>query len=42
MRGPYRQDLAHNFVLPTLLFAVLGAMTWAVRGCAGAGGIAVL
>ena len=39
MRGPYRQDLAHDFVLPTLLFAVLGAMTWAVRGCAGAGGM---
>ncbi len=39
MRGPYRQDLAHDLVLPTLLFAVLGAMTWAVRGCAGAGGM---
>jgi hypothetical protein len=39
MRGPYRQDLAHDFVLPALLFAVLGAMTWAVRGCAGAGGM---
>jgi len=39
MRGNSRQDLAHDFVLPTLLFAVLGAMTWAVRGCAGAGGM---
>ena len=39
MRGPYRQDLAHDLALPTLLFAVLGAMTWAVRGCAGAGGM---
>ena len=26
----------HDFALPTLLFAALGAMTWAVRGTAGA------
>jgi hypothetical protein len=39
MRGSSRLDLAHGFVLPTLLFAALGAMTWAVRGCAGAGGM---
>jgi len=39
MRGASRQDLAHDFLLPTLLFVVLGAMTWAVRGCAGAGGM---
>jgi len=39
MRGTNRQDVAHDFVLPTLLFVVLGAMTWAVRGCAGAGGM---
>ena len=33
------RDWAHDLVLPTLLFAALGAMTWAVRGCAGAGGM---
>ncbi|MGA2257023.1 MAG: hypothetical protein ABSG53_20415 [Thermoguttaceae bacterium] len=27
----------HDFVLPTLLFAALGGMTWAVRGCSGFG-----
>jgi hypothetical protein len=32
-----RGDLTHDFVLPTLLFAALGAMTWAVRGCSGFG-----
>jgi len=32
-----RGDLAHDLVLPTLLFAALGAMTWAIRGCAGFG-----
>jgi MFS family permease len=32
-----RIDLAHDLVLPTLLFAVLGAMTWAIRGCSGFG-----
>jgi hypothetical protein len=32
-----RNDLAHDGVLPTLLFAALGAMTWAVRGCSGFG-----
>jgi hypothetical protein len=31
--GNDEQDLAHDLVLPTLLFAALGAMTWAVRGC---------
>ncbi|HEX4070304.1 MAG TPA: hypothetical protein VHX68_04025, partial [Planctomycetaceae bacterium] len=31
-----RTDGVHDFVLPTLLFAALGAMTWAVRGTAGA------
>ncbi|MFO0917488.1 MAG: hypothetical protein U0872_04135 [Planctomycetaceae bacterium] len=30
-------DLAHNLVLPTLLFAALGGMTWAVRGSSGYG-----
>src|SRR5262245_14996038 len=32
-----RIDIAHDFVLPTLLFVCLGAMTWAVRGCSGFG-----
>lgn len=31
-----RSGLAHDFVLPTLLFTTLGAMSWAVRGSAGA------
>ena len=31
-------DVTHNLLLPTLLFATLGAMSWAVRGCAGFGG----
>ena len=29
-----------HFVLPTLLFAALGGMTWAVRGCSGFGAVA--
>src|SRR5262245_38829857 len=33
-------DLAHDLVLPTLLFAALGGMTWAVRGCSGFGAVA--
>ena len=33
-----KRDLAHDLVLPTLLFAALGAMTWAIRGCSGYGG----
>ena len=32
-----RRGLAHDLILPTLLFAVLGGMTWAVRGCSGFG-----
>ncbi len=32
-----RGDLTHDLILPTLLFAALGAMTWAVRGCSGFG-----
>src|SRR2546426_9590794 len=32
-----RSDLAHDLVLPTLLFAALGAMSWAVRGSSGFG-----
>jgi hypothetical protein len=31
------RDLAHNLLLPTFLFAALGGMTWAVRGCSGFG-----
>ena len=30
-------SLAHDLFLPTLLFAALGGMTWAVRGCSGYG-----
>jgi hypothetical protein len=37
MVNPQR-DLSHDLLLPTLLFASLGAMTWAVRGCSGFGG----
>jgi hypothetical protein len=32
-----RLDLARDLVLPTLLFAALGGMSWAVRGCSGFG-----
>lgn len=32
-----RLDLAHDLILPTLLFAALGGMTWAVRGSSGFG-----
>lgn len=28
----------HELIFPTLLFVVLGGMTWAVRGCSGFGG----
>lgn len=35
-----RNDLTHNLMLPTLLFAALGGMSWAVRGCSGFGGSA--
>jgi hypothetical protein len=35
---PNRLDLANDLVLPTVLFAALGAMSWAVRGCSGFGG----
>lgn len=40
MRSTSRHDLAHDLVLPTLLFAALGGMTWAVRGCSGFGAVA--
>jgi len=35
-----RSSLTHDLILPTLLFAVLGGMTWAVRGCSGYGAAA--
>ena len=35
-----RLDLTHDFFFPTLLFAALGGMTWAVRGCSGFGAVA--
>lgn len=35
-----RRGLAHDLVLPTILFAALGGMTWAVRGCSGYGAAA--
>jgi hypothetical protein len=34
---PSRRDLCHDLLLPALLFAALGGMTWAVRGCSGFG-----
>src|SRR5262245_25988624 len=36
-----RRDLTHDFILPTLLFAALGGMAWAVRGCSGFGAMKV-
>jgi hypothetical protein len=35
-----RGSLSHDLFLPVLLFASLGGMTWAVRGCSGYGGSA--
>ena len=35
-----RTNLIHDLVFPTMLFAALGAMTWAVRGCSGYGAMA--
>jgi hypothetical protein len=37
MRTDSRNNLAQELVLPVLLFAALGGMTWAVRGCSGFG-----
>lgn len=34
------RDLTHDLFLPTLLFAALGGMTWAVRGSSGYGAAA--
>jgi len=33
----YPDDMTHDLLLPTLLFAAVGGMTWAVRGCVGFG-----
>ncbi len=32
-------DLLHDLILPTLLFATVGGMVWAVRGCSGFGAV---
>jgi len=40
MTHGHRSDFTGELVLPTLLFAALGAMTWAVRGCSGFGAVA--
>ncbi len=32
-------DLLHDLVLPTILFATIGAMVWAIRGCSGYGAV---
>ena len=40
MSNAKRLDLTHDLFLPTLLFAALGGMTWAVRGCSGFGAAA--
>jgi hypothetical protein len=37
--GAGQHDLARDLILPTLLFAALGGMTWAVRGCSGFGAL---
>jgi hypothetical protein len=34
-----RSELLHELILPTLLFAALGGMTWAVRGSSGFGAV---
>ena len=39
MNDNSRRDLTHDLILPTVLFAALGAMTWAVRGCSGYGAV---
>ncbi len=39
MGNSSRHDLTQSLFLPTLLFAALGGMTWAVRGSSGYGGV---
>ncbi len=34
-----RHDLVHDLFFPTLLFAAVGGMVWAVRGCSGFGAV---
>ena len=34
-----RTDIPRDLLLPTLLFVVLGGMTWAIRGCSGFGAV---
>ncbi|MEX2288654.1 MAG: hypothetical protein WD648_16280 [Planctomycetaceae bacterium] len=40
MRNAPLRDLTHDLILPTMLFAALGGMTWAVRGSSGFGATA--
>ena len=40
MKISHNRDLVEDLFFPTLLFAALGGMTWAVRGCSGFGGSA--
>jgi len=40
MGGDTERNLTRDLFLPTLLFAALGGMTWAVRGCSGYGAVA--
>ncbi len=37
MPAKNQRDLAHDLVLPTLLFVAVGGMVWAIRGCSGFG-----
>jgi hypothetical protein len=39
MNSDTRNTLVEDLFLPVLLFAALGGMTWAVRGCAGFGAV---
>ncbi len=39
MNSGKSSGILHNLILPTLLFAALGGMTWAVRGCSGYGAV---
>ncbi|HLH52313.1 MAG TPA: hypothetical protein VKY92_01660 [Verrucomicrobiae bacterium] len=38
-KGQGTGDVIHDLLLPTLLFAALGGMTWAVRGSSGFGAV---
>lgn len=39
MQRDHGAGFMYDLVLPTLLFAALGGMTWAVRGCSGYGAV---